>query len=80
MPRRPKYQARDKVFCVFHDRPDQLEVTSGEAKDRIKQDDDERRMLRQKHGQQFEHHKYMISEAVGYAEVDVDDGYELSFD
>ena len=54
--------------------------TREEAKDRIKQDDDERRMLRQKHGQPFEHHKYMISESVGYAEWDVDDGYELSFD
>ena len=54
--------------------------TIEDAKDRIAQDDDERRMLRQKAGQQFEHHKYMISESVGYAEGDVDDGYELSFD
>ena len=54
--------------------------TIEDAKDRIKQDDDERRMLRQKYGQPFEHHKYIISEVVGYAEKDVDDGYELSFD
>ena len=54
--------------------------TREDAKDRIKQDDDERRMLRQKYGQPFEHHKYIISEVVGYAEGEVDDGYELSFD
>lgn len=38
MPRRPKYQAGDKVFCVFHDRPDQFEVTSGEVIDCHKQE------------------------------------------
>ena len=70
-----------KVYDLTSDRTvcDCLK-TREEAKDRIRQDDNERRMLRQKAGRPFEHHKYMISEAVGYAEGDVDDGYELSFD
>ena len=46
----------------------------------IKEDDDGLRKAWQRRGQPFEHHKYMISESVGYAEGDVDDGYELSFD
>ena len=66
------FTIKELIMQDFHTRED--------AKDRIKQDDDERRMLSQKYGQPFEHHKYMISEAFGYAEGDVDDGYELSFD